>query len=217
MARVDESDPTYARLIAAARAEFLNQGFAGATVASIAANAGISKKTVYQYAASKEALMYEVVSEACQELFSPIFNSGGADLARSEIARCLVKFCLLSTSEDGVTIHRLAIGEARQFPNMAQAYKHALNAYVLEPLAAWVGWQNEFGRLRADDPRLAADMLTSMVVSPYMRDLSLGVRPRPSREEVERVVNTALNLFYAGCATRMYDDTGPEGSCTAAK
>ena len=61
MARVDENDPTYARLVAAARAEFLNHGFAGATVASIAASAGISKKTVYQYAASKEALMYEVV------------------------------------------------------------------------------------------------------------------------------------------------------------
>ena len=217
MARVGENDPTYARLVAAARAEFLNHGFAGATVASIAANAGISKKTVYQYAASKEALMYEVVSEACQELFSPIFKSGGADLPRSEIARCLIKFCLLSTSEDGVTIHRLAIGEARQFPDMAKAYKHALNTYVLEPMAAWVGWQNDFGRLRADDPRLAAEMLTSMVVNPYMRDLSLGVRSRPSREEVERVVNTALNLFYAGCATRMYDDTGPEGSRLAAK
>ena len=109
-----------------------------------------------------------------------------------------------------MTIHRLAIGEARQFPDMAKAYKHALNTYVLEPLAAWVVWQNELGRLRADDPRLAADMLTGMVVSPYMRDLSLGVRPRPSKEEVERVVNTALNLFYAGCATRMYDDTGAE-------
>lgn len=212
MAGVGENDPTYARLVAAARTEFLRQGFAGATVASIAANAGISKKTVYQYAASKEALMYEVVSEACQELFSPIFKSGGADLPRSEIACCLVKFCLLSTSEDGVTIHRLAIGEARQFPDMAQAYKQALNTYVLEPLAAWVGWQNELGRLRADDPRLAADMLTGMVVSPYMRDLSLGVRPRPSREEIERVVNTALNLFYAGCATRMYDDTATKGS-----
>ncbi len=81
MARADRNDRTYARLVAAARAEFLSQGFAGATVASIAASAGISKKTVYQYAASKEALMYEVISDACQELFSPIFRSGGADLA----------------------------------------------------------------------------------------------------------------------------------------
>ena len=207
--RADRNDRTYARLVAAARAEFLTQGFAGATVASIAANAGISKKTVYQYAASKEALMYEVVSDACQELFSPIFRSGGADLARSEVAHCLVEFCLLSTSEDGVTAHRLAIGEARQFPNMAQAYKHALNAYVIEPLAAWIGRQNELGRLRVDDPGLAADMLACMVVSPYVRDLSLGVRARPARKEIERVVNTAMNLFYAGCATRMYDDTKP--------
>jgi AcrR family transcriptional regulator len=204
-ARAGRNDRTYARLVAAARAEFLSQGFAGATVASIAARAGISKKTVYQYAASKEALMYEVVSDACQELFSSIFKSGGADLARSEVARCLVEFCLLSASEDGVTAHRLAIGEARQFPNMAQAYKHALNAYVIEPLAAWIGRQNELGRLRVDDPGLAADMLACMVVSPYVRDLSLGVRPRPAREEVERVVNTALNLFYAGCATRLLD------------
>ncbi len=52
-------------------------------------------------------------------------------------------------------------------------------------------------------------MLACMVVSPYVRDLSLGVRARPAREEVERVVNTALNLFYAGCATRLYDDAGP--------
>lgn len=215
--RADRNDRTYARLVSAARAEFLSQGFAGATVASIAASAGISKKTVYQYAASKEALMYEVVSDACQDIFSSIFRSGRGDLARSEIARCLVEFCLLSTSEEGVTIHRLAIGEARQFPAMAQAYKHALNAHVIEPLAAWIHRQNELGRLRVDDPGMAADMLACMVVSPYIRDLSLGLRPRPSREEIERVVNTALNVFHAGCATRLYDDAGPEGGRPAAK
>ena len=134
--RADRNDQVYTRLVAAARAEFLSQGFAGATVASIAAKAGISKKTVYQYAASKEALMYEVVAEACQELFGPIFGPKGRDLARSEIARCLTRFCKLSISDDGVTIHRLAIGEARQFPDMARAYKHALNTYILEPLTA---------------------------------------------------------------------------------
>lgn len=209
--RADRNDRTYAKLVAAARAEFLSQGFSGATVASIAAKAGISKKTVYQYAASKEALMYEVVSEAFQELFSPIFRSGGAGLARSEVERCLVEFCLLSTSEDGITANQLIIGEARQFPAMAQTYKHALDAYVMEPLTAWIVRQNEVGRLRVDDPGLAAEMLACMVVSRYVRDLSLGVRQRPSREEVERVVTTAMNLFFAGCATRLHDDARPEG------
>lgn len=206
LARVDKDDRVYARLVDAAHTEFLSKGFAGATVASIAARAGISKKTVYQYAASKEALVYEVIADACQKTFGPAFVNGDENLVRSDIARCLVEFCLLSTSEVGVSTNQLAIGEARQFPKMAEAYKHALNAYAIEPLAAWIARQNELGRLRVDDPRLAADMLACMVVSPYVRDLSLGVRPRPSREEVERVVNTALNLFYAGCATRIYDD-----------
>ncbi|KQP26493.1 hypothetical protein ASF27_21165 [Methylobacterium sp. Leaf102] len=201
--RVAKDDQTYARLVAVARAEFLGSGFAGATVASIAAKAGISKKTVYQYAASKEALMYEVVADACQTLFSAIFTSASSDLVRSEVAHCLIEFCLLSTSEDGVTAHRLAIGEARQFPKMAQAYKDALEAYVIEPLAAWVRRQNDLGRLRADDPKLAADMLACMVVSPFVRDLSLGVRPKPTRDEIERTVSTALNLFHAGVAARL--------------
>lgn len=208
MVRVDKSDPTAVRLVAAARTEFLKQGFAGATVASIAARAGISKKTVYLYAASKEALMYEVVASACEEVFGPVFKESNKDLARSDVARCLVEFCLLATSEDGVTVHRLAIGEARQFPAMAQAYKHALGTYVIEPLTAWIVRQNNLGRLRVDDPGMAADMLSCMVVSPTVRDLSLGVRPQPPRAEVERMVNTAMNLFYAGCATRLLDASG---------
>lgn len=209
--RADRNDQVYPRLIAAARAEFLCHGFAGATVATIAAKAGISKKTVYRYAASKEALMYEVVAEACQELFGPIFGPDGKDLARAEIANCLARYCELAISDDGVTIHRLAIGEARQFPDMARAYKHALNTYVLEPLTAWIQRQNEIGRLRVDDPRLTAELLAAMVVGPYVRDLGLGVRPPPTPDEIERTVNTALNIFYAGCATRWYEDGDPAG------
>ena len=54
---------TQAAVVAAARTLFLRQGYAGTTMAEIAALAGLTKRTVYNNYADKDALFTQIVGE----------------------------------------------------------------------------------------------------------------------------------------------------------
>ena len=62
-----EADPRVKRsraaVIAAARALFLEHGYAGTTMEEIAAAAGLTKRTLYNNYADKDALFSEIVAE----------------------------------------------------------------------------------------------------------------------------------------------------------
>jgi TetR/AcrR family transcriptional regulator len=56
------------RLLQAAAAEFAEHGFAGASIASIAAGAGVGKSTVFHHFDSKQDLYLAVIADAAAEL-----------------------------------------------------------------------------------------------------------------------------------------------------
>jgi len=60
-------DPVRERIIANAEALFFSRGFSGVTMDRMAAELGISKKTLYQHFASKHQLLYAVVSRMMAE------------------------------------------------------------------------------------------------------------------------------------------------------
>lgn len=60
-------DPVRGRIIANAEALFFSRGFSGVTMDRIAAELGISKKTLYQHFDSKHQLLYAVVSRLMAE------------------------------------------------------------------------------------------------------------------------------------------------------
>jgi AcrR family transcriptional regulator len=62
--RREKSARTRARIIEAARAEFLERGFHGATVASVAARAGVAAQTVYFVFHTKAELISAVIDAA---------------------------------------------------------------------------------------------------------------------------------------------------------
>ncbi|MBI5806180.1 TetR/AcrR family transcriptional regulator [candidate division TA06 bacterium] len=65
-------DPVRERIIANAEALFFARGFSGVTMDRMAAELGISKKTLYQHFASKHQLLYAVVSRMMAESESVI-------------------------------------------------------------------------------------------------------------------------------------------------
>jgi AcrR family transcriptional regulator len=56
-----ESDRTRARILEAARSQFLQFGFSQTTMAEIASTLGISKATLYKYFSGKEVLLREII------------------------------------------------------------------------------------------------------------------------------------------------------------
>lgn len=74
----------YARVLAAAEQAFAAAGYAGATVADIAARAGVSTGNVYRYFENKDALFYEVLPEAFAATFLRLVRRRVRSLIRAD-------------------------------------------------------------------------------------------------------------------------------------
>lgn len=113
---------TRRRIRAAARALFERQGFAGATIAGIAAEAGVSVQTVYSIFGSKGAILREMMDEL--EELAGGEDDGAALLGEADHRRQIALF--------GGWIRRLFEGGAPLFRAAAAARNNAGVAAMIE-------------------------------------------------------------------------------------
>ena len=156
---------TQAAVVAAARTLFLRQGHAGTTMAEIAALAGLTKRTVYNNYADKDALFTQIVGEVTayaenfarglrDELDAGI-DAASLGAALDDLGR---RLALGIIRPEVIALRRLLIGEARTFPALATEYFDRAPGQVLAALATasrgsagagCCGWTIRGGRRRS--------------------------------------------------------------------
>ena len=83
--RHEQALETRRRVLEAAHEAFVEQGYVGATIAAIAANAGVSAETVYATFGNKRTLLSEVVQRAARgDDSTPILEQPGARAVAAE-------------------------------------------------------------------------------------------------------------------------------------
>jgi AcrR family transcriptional regulator len=140
---------------------FLRQGFAGASVDEIAAEARVSKPTIYAHFGSKEELFRRIIAaivadaQSALTAFTPAPAQGARDVIRelSEYAEVWMRNIL---QPNLLALRRLVIGEAVRFPDLALAYYQGGPAHVEAQLATRLGQLAEAGYLTLADPLVAA-------------------------------------------------------------
>ncbi|ADD44713.1 TetR/AcrR family transcriptional regulator [Stackebrandtia nassauensis] len=171
---MDEStlDPRIVRsravIMTAASEHFLRKGYVGANVDEIAAEARVSKRTVYNIFGTKEQLFREILAEAfgtaerfSRETVSVLTDTD--DLA-GELKAVAVRLARIVLDPRVVRLRRLLIGEAERFPELAGEYYRRAPDRVMDTLAEAIGRLGERGLLRASDPRLAAEHFAFLVM-----------------------------------------------------
>ncbi len=108
--RVDNPEQGAARIIAAARLCFAESGVASVTIDQIAQQAGVSRRTVYRYFDTKEAIILAVVEEQAEPFFEQMHESLLA-LHDKDIRQVLIH-CVLFAVEKGPQMegHQLLLG-----------------------------------------------------------------------------------------------------------
>lgn len=185
-------------LLQSARAEFLVRGFADANVGRIAAAAGMSKKTIYKYVASKEALLLAVMEAA---LVSPGLALGACNPEEAPTSRLkafLRAFAELAFSDEGISSYRLVMSEGVRFPHIARIYIETINRYVVQMLAAELTAYGAAGKIEVTDATRSARMLLAMVVAEPMRDAALGLEPPPGDRDLDALLEDAVATFLDG-------------------
>ena len=206
-ARQRADDPRVVRsraaILEAARALFLRKGYAGTTMEEIAAQAGLTKRTVYNNYAEKDALFREIVADVIayaeafarglREAFTAGINAGNV---RETVEDLGERLALGIVRPEVIALRRLLIGEVREFPALAAEYFDRAPGQVLEALASGFGQLGKAGLLRVGNARQAAVQFAYLVAGEPL-DRSVLVGTIPPREHVIACAREGVETFLA--------------------
>lgn len=203
-ARRSELSPDKRRqILRGARAVFDAHGYERGSVDAIAAEAGVSKATVYNHFADKEALFVACFSEGADALRDALRRSMGAargdpEAALQEVGEKLVRTL---TAPAVVCLYRHTVAEAGRFPEIGRTLFARGPAVVYGALADWLEGWHAAGALAIDDPRTAAVQFVLLCQGELLARAQLAVDPKPSDAQVRKTVRAAVRTFLRAYAT----------------
>jgi AcrR family transcriptional regulator len=191
------------QILDGAAAAFAQDGYEGASMSHIAAMAGVSKGTLYNYFAGKQELFAAFVQRECTQRLQLVFEEadGAApvDATLLRIGRRIVDMLL---SESGLLIYRMVVAEAQKFPELAKAFHDVGPKRALVRMAALIGALNETGQLAVADPEFAAEQLFALMQTRVVTRRRMGLINSVCESEIDRVVREAVRLFLQGYGSR---------------
>jgi AcrR family transcriptional regulator len=186
------------RILDAARRHFNEHGLERASVDAIAADAGVSKMTVYSNFGSKEGLFQAVVHDRTATTVTGVPGVEALDPDQPEKALMAVgsRFLALTRGDDALGTLRSVYGVAGAQPGVCRAfYKDGPERFNGE-LAAYLRRAHSAGTLKVRNPVQAADLFLSMFLgSGHFRGLLMLERP-DSRED-KALLREAVRVFMA--------------------
>jgi TetR/AcrR family transcriptional repressor of mexJK operon len=187
-------------ILDAATRLFLRDGFRGTTMDAIAAEAGVSKQTVYKHFADKRQLFSEIVLGTVDASGNPVEEAAAALDPSEDLEADLRE--LARGQLDGVldprllALRRLVIGEVGRFPELGRAFYERGFGRAAASLSRAFAELAEGGAMVIDDPDLAAAQFNWLILSaPVNRAMLLGDEGIPSAGELDRHVAAGVRTF----------------------
>jgi len=113
---------------------FARDGYDRSSMASLAAECGISKALLYHYHASKEALLFEILRDHLQALVDAVEEANEPDLAPEERLETLV-VSLLDAYRDADAEHKVQLQALQLLPEAEQQQLKALERRLVAMFA----------------------------------------------------------------------------------
>lgn len=201
----------FAKVLEGARKVFLRDGFEGASVDDIAREAAVSKATLYSYFPDKRLMFIEVFRAELSRDTADASALIDVDLPVEQVLPFIVQMISSQlTSDFGVRVYRVSVGEAERFPSLAQEYYDAGPGLLRSQLVRYLERCVERGELVVDDFELAADQLIRLSGTTIQdRAIFLG-HDAVDRDMLRRVNRGAVAMFLAayGAKGRAADQSG---------
>ncbi len=184
------------QILAGAALVFAESGYGGASMSRIAAAAGVSKGTLYNYFPGKRELFAAFVQRTCAEHLKLIFDRlDPAAPAEASLRRIGERVLAVQSSDAGLLIYRMVVGEAARFPELAEAFEESGPRRAKAQMADWVRTQVAAGRLEVPDAGFAAEQLFALMQTRLLQRRRMGL-PQPADEpDAAYVVSAAVRLF----------------------
>ena len=185
-----------AAILAAAKRLFVRLGYGKSSMAAIAAEAGVSKLTLYSHFADKEALFTAAVKSKCEEQLPPLFFEFNQ---HSPIRQSLLTighgFYALINSEEAIALKRLMVNQASHDPGLSRLFYEAGPLRVQDSMERLLWSAHQTGSLNVPQPRRATEHFFSLIMGAHHYRLLSGIDSPQEPTTVEQHVNEVVDLF----------------------
>lgn len=191
----EETRRRMAQVLQVARREFMKNGYRATTLESIAAAAGVSKRSIYLWHADKAALFVACVQEGATRFPTLILNPD-RDVASTlrEYAIALMQE-LASDYSHGMGV--LLCREGRDFPELTAAAVDGMNRYLLGPLADYLRLHG----LEQPGSTQRSSLLISMILGEIHSSLLMDT-PLPDDARIREYAELVVTVFLRGAALK---------------
>lgn len=193
-------------ILEAAALVFCREGFAGANIDLVAAEAGVSRQTVYNHHGDKENLFVAVVRDVTARSNAIFFETLSrfpdkpADL-EAELTAFAVRLrqdCIYN--REGRYLRRLIQTEGERYPQLFADWREYGPGKTWSALAARFARLALAGYLELDDPDLAARHFMALINADTQ--VACMLKEVPARDEIERSARSAVRAFLRAYGTR---------------
>jgi len=194
------------RILDAARKIFVERGFEGASIDEIAEAARAGKPTIYARFGDKRALFAAVVTRDVVSRITQFKGKGPTGATIEErLARLATVTVQWTLDPERLGLMRLAVAEARRFPDLASTVSRTARELSTEVAARYLGemtQSDQLGSLPAFAPeRLAttARLFLDLIVVPFLLRALFEVNPKTLQAEIGPHVARSVAFFLAAC------------------
>jgi AcrR family transcriptional regulator len=188
------------RILDAALKVFAEMGYSGTTMDAVAAEAGLTKPTLYSYFPSKESL-FQAMMLGKRDRMLDVFEHPSPEGMVQDLYTFAWDYADTVMRPDLLSLARLIIGEVQRFPEIGRAYQASGPDHLLRGIMRYLSARRDEGRLEFEDAELAAQDLWGLILSaPRTQALYMPDSP-PDRATLARYIDNGLRVFLKAYST----------------
>lgn len=186
------------RLLDAAHQLFLEHGYGNLSMETLARDARVSLRTIYNQFGGKAGLFGALISRCSDQFIGSLADDCPLEDALQGFGR---QFLYRISRPDVLRMRAILIGESPRFPDLAEQFYDNGPRRTLAHLADFFGRHQQSGRIiRSVTPALLADQYISALRGERFHRLQLGLESTPDEAEIDLWVRQVTALFLRGCA-----------------
>jgi AcrR family transcriptional regulator len=192
------------RFLDAATEVFTEKGYRGASLSEIVGRAGGSMSTLYRVFGDKEGLAHAIIERHMAVVTERLQCLSLSGLPPESALRHVGESILdASLSRESLLVHRIVIGEGRDFPGLRDwFFAHAVMP-AQAMLAEYLQQEIEAGRLALRSPKVASGQFFMMIFGELMIRVASGNQSNPDPEVAREEARAAIDLFLHGALPRL--------------
>lgn len=200
--RKGEESQSRDRLLDSALRLFLEHGYGSVSLETVAKDAHVSMRTIYNQFGGKAGLFGAVIKR-CSDPFVTVLLEDGILEGQPEdaLAAFASQFLYGITRPDAIRIRAILIGESLKFPDLAMQFYEQGPQRTLDHLRQFFARHQRLGYFAIMDPHFLAEQFLGALRGERILKLQLGLEPTPDEAQINTWARQVTTLFLQGCLT----------------